>query len=682
MTPNPADALRQAEDYIRAGRIDIARSVLINYIKVNPNSEQAWLLLSAAVTDPKQKIDCLQRVLKINPANTRAQRELPKLLRPPTDELKPTPTPPSTPAFKTLFEAPVAPPTPGVSPTPGVTPSPAAPTPVEPALPPAPTPVKTSPPAEASLTQPVHRDPELRQPRAAGSTLATIPKAEPTFIEDEPQEEKRKFSIPRWALFAAIGAGVIVCVIGALGVYLAAQNFGLPVAFASPRPTNTPAPTATPPATATAAFPTFPPTFTPTNTPTVTLTPTITLTPTLPRPDSTVLAEMDIIQQQVADLRGLTINASVPGYVIDKKKVRETLEELYLSNGGSEERVNDQARTLSALGLIKPTYDLFTNTLNGISDGLGGFYIPWTKELYVIGVSFNGVEKYIYSHEFNHALTDQHFNFNGMGVMPVCQGDAQRCQAIRGLIEGDSTLLMNQWLLQYAGPQDYRDILNYDPPSSTLPEQFPPPYAVREGAFPYGEGYRFVKYLYDRGNWAGVDKAYESLPQSTEQILHPKKYLDGEAPIVVKDAPLGEVLGGEWRLLDQNSLGEFRTYLILGYGADVAAQLSDSVAETAAAGWGGDGYQTYYNDSAGQTVLAGHWVWDTTKDAKEFNTALLQYHDARFRGLKVDRTDGECWEANNEASCVFSIGKETLWLLAPNQTVLDLALTQFPDFLQ
>jgi hypothetical protein len=166
---------------------------------------------------------------------------------------------------------------------------------------------------------------------------------------------------------------------------------------------------------------------------------------------------MDIIQQQVADLRGLAINTdNVQEYLIDQQHVRATLEELYLNSGGSREEVNEEAYVLSALGLIKPTFDLFTYSLNGISDGLGGFYTPWSQKLYVIGTKFSGLEKYIYSHEYNHALTDAHFLIRDMGVYPVCQGDQQRCAAIRALTEGDSTVLMSQWLNQYAGPQDIR----------------------------------------------------------------------------------------------------------------------------------------------------------------------------------------------------------------------------------
>ena len=612
----PPEGLRQAVEHLRAGRAEAARPLLIDYVRANPNSDQGWYLLSFAVADVKQQTECLQRALKINPANEPARARFVKLTQPPppgAPSQPPVPPPPKTPPFVS---------------TPPATPS-------QPASP------STSAPQQTSA-----------QPLSAPVKQAII----------------------------MIGAVVAVTVLFIIA-YFGVRSYQARVAATQQKGTEQIVI-----ALVTVGLPTLPPTWTATPTPTITSTPTITPTPsatgtpTLPAPETEVLAEMDKIQQEVADLRGLAIESPVSSFVIGSRKVRDVLTVLYVTNGGSEELVNDEAHTLSALGLIKPTYDLFTNTLNGISDGLGGFYVPWTEQLFVIGSRFSGVEKFVFSHEYAHALVDQHYDFDAMQVMPVCAGDEQRCDAIRALIEGDATLVMYQWLEQYAGPQDFVEIMNYIPPRGTLPEQFPPPYAVQNSNFPYTYGYDFVKYHYERGNWAEVNKIYLSLPQTTEQILHPEKYTAGEQPITVTPQPLAETLGSGWRLLKSNSLGEWMTYLLLGYGADAAAQTDDQTANEAAEGWGGDNYQTYYNDSTRETVMAVHWAWDTQADADEFWEAMLFYQDERFRGAKVDRSDGQCWEANNQASCVFQKGQAVLWLLAPNQATLDNILAQHPDF--
>jgi hypothetical protein len=193
-------------------------------------------------------------------------------------------------------------------------------------------------------------------------------------------------------------------------------------------------------------------------------------------------------------------------------------------------------------------------------------------------------------------------------------------------------------------------------------------------------GYEFVKYLYDRGNWAGVNQAYTTLPDSTEQILHPEKYLKGEKPIDVIDPPLNDILSGDWRELRKDVLGEWTTYLILGYGADQAAQQEDAVAAKAASGWGGDAYQAYASDSTGEIVLAAHWMWDSQTDANQFHQSMLDYLDKRFRGYKLAHMSGDCWEATGQTTCLFNQGSQTLWLIVPGAEMIEPVLSHYPDF--
>ncbi len=662
--------LQQAAIHLRAGQKDAARDVLIEFVRRNPAAEDGWLMLSLALTDPKQQADCYKRVLQLNPNNTEARDRLKNLTQPPP------PAPNPTEKKVSPFQA-------------GVLEEHLAASPPKPAPPPAPVPSVPSSLPNSPID--VEWRPEATLPPSPSDNAGG---PEPAPARSQAVSERQPGGViqpaPRRAQAGGLSSGLKGLIIfGALAVctasiVLSVAAYGFFTARA--RATATAQMIV---ALATVSYPTLPPTWTATATPTLTATPTITATPsrtlapTPPPPDPTVAANMDILQREVADVRGLAIKSDVQRYVIDRKLVRGALEDLYLSHGGSREEVADEAHILSALGLIKPTYDLFTNTLNGISDGLGGFYTPWTKQLYVIGEDWTGLERFIYSHEYDHALTDMHFDIAGLGVYPVCQGDEQRCDAIRALVEGDATMLMQLWFQQYATPQDFRDIsnpANYWRGNTTLPEQFPPPYAVQEAMFPYIEGLEFVEYLYARGNWAEVNRAYRALPQSTEQILHPQKYLDREAPIKVEPPSLEGAIGAEWRLLKTNSLGEWMTFLLLSYGADKPAQVGERTGERAAAGWGGDAYQVYYNDGTGDTMMAVQWVWDTQADADEFKEAMLFYQDERFRAAKVNRSNGDCWEANNQASCLFARGQETLWLLAPNQTILNNILARYPNF--
>ena len=592
MSSSIPQTLQRAAAYLRAGKPQLARPLLIEVVRQQPNSEEGWLLLSQAVTEQQQKIDCLQRVLRINPGNVEAQARLRQLFSPPEEHVAPIVAPPP----------PVAPP-------------------------PAPPPTRS-----AEVAPPKRSDMDILRAAAVSRPSAK-------------RKSKARFKKSQWVMIGIAAFGVVALIGIALVLLLSsgaapADRSAAPAVAiaASATPTRTPQPSPTERR--------LPPTWTPTPTPAPTSTRTATPFPTL---NPTLLANMDKIEEQVADLRGLPIGDEVPRVLIRREAVEQTLRQMLIEQGYAE-TLADQARSLSALGLIKPTYDLFKYAMNGLADNVGGFYIPWLKQLFVIGTRFGGVERFVFAHEFDHALTDQYFDIGALGVYPDCLGDEQRCAAIRALVEGDATLLMQQWWRQYAGPQDYQDILRYRPPSQTLPEDYPPPYVSRDLEFPYLAGLKFVESLYKRGNWAEVNRAYENLPDSTEQILHPEKYVADEQPIEMAAPPLTDTLGADWRLIDDNVLGEWTTYLILNAGADLAAQIDDDDALKATQGWGGDHYQVYYNDVISQTVLAAEWVWDTPRDAAEFKSAMLKHLGERFRGAKIDRAAGDCWESNQQTS--------------------------------
>jgi len=637
------EELRQAGKLIRAGRSAEARPVLARYLQQHPDSEEGWLLLSMVLRDRAQQIDCLERVLKINPGNGLARERLAQ--------------------FRVAAQAPPA--------------APAAP-PFEERPGPAPQVVSSKPSTPAPVAQVSLAQGKLAWP-APGAKLERPgrPGAQPgkpgtASSSASPEAKPRRGARVLWI------ALLVLLTLAALGVV---GFVGLSFLQTLQPPPGVPAGGGTP-LGGQPLPPSWTPTLTATNTPVPSATPTPTLTPspTLAPPEPTMAALMQRIETEVSDIRGLESQGPVTHYVVSRSAVRPILEGNFLANGGSREVIDDQARVLSALGLIKPTYDMYTNALNGLTDSLGGFYFPWSKELYVIGSYFGGVEHFIYSHEFAHALVDQHYDIGAQGVYPECLSNADRCQAIQALVEGDATLVMGLWLNQYAGPKDYQDIQNYVAPQSTLPEQYPPPYAVLDGQFAYLAGLEFVQSLHARGNWPEVNKAYTRWPESTEQILHPEKYRAGEKPQVIVAPALDSALGEGWRKLAEDTLGEWTTYLLLGYGADAEAMLEDDVALSAARGWGGDRYQVYYQDEAEGTALAAVWGWDSAQDASQFQRALTEHLGARFREARLSSTTGTCWQVNQQSACVYLAGRQVLWLLAPDQGTLDLMRAAYPSF--
>jgi hypothetical protein len=109
-----------------------------------------------------------------------------------------------------------------------------------------------------------------------------------------------------------------------------------------------------------------------------------------------------------------------------------------------------------------------------------------------------------------------------------------------------------------------------------------------------------------------VDKMYASPPRSTEQVLHPEKYLAGELPRPVADPkpPVG------YTLATSDTLGEHAASILF------ARCLEDrGAAERAAAGWAGDRYGVFVGP---ERRLAVAWIsaWDSERDAEEAEAAL------------------------------------------------------------
>jgi hypothetical protein len=58
----------------KGGQKRVAAGLLTRSVQLNPNNEAAWLWLSGVLEDPHQVAFCLQSVLRLNPANERAQK--------------------------------------------------------------------------------------------------------------------------------------------------------------------------------------------------------------------------------------------------------------------------------------------------------------------------------------------------------------------------------------------------------------------------------------------------------------------------------------------------------------------------------------------------------------------------------------------------------------------------------
>ncbi len=76
-----ASQLHQAVELAQAGRREEARQLFLSYLQTNPDHEVAWLWLASVAVTQAEYQHALNQVLRINPANERAQRLLDEFQR-------------------------------------------------------------------------------------------------------------------------------------------------------------------------------------------------------------------------------------------------------------------------------------------------------------------------------------------------------------------------------------------------------------------------------------------------------------------------------------------------------------------------------------------------------------------------------------------------------------------------
>jgi len=385
-----------------------------------------------------------------------------------------------------------------------------------------------------------------------------------------------------------------------------------------------------------------------------------------------VQAQMELIQRQVIQGRGLDPNGEFSRNLFTSDQLRQRVLDDFLQDYSPEEAQKD-AITLAAFGLLDPGYDLYNLYIALLNEQIAGFYDNETKEMVIVqGKGFGGSERLTYAHEYVHALQDQNYDIrDGLNYSSeACEDTSERCAAIQALLEGDASLSELNWFKEHASSQDQSDIFDfYDEFKSPILDSSPA-FLSEDFIFPYEEGLAFVEYLHDRGGWEAVDQAYANLPVSTEQILHPEKY-PADTPLPVNLPEVEALLGDGWEEYDRGVMGEWYTFLILAYGEEAGARQKEKDAARAAEGWGGDAYMVYYHPEDQTTVMVLTTVWDSASEAKEFFNAFRDYAKDRFGRPRENRSGSLAWEGAEEQHTLHIAEAQTIWILAPDADLAD-----------
>jgi hypothetical protein len=367
----------------------------------------------------------------------------------------------------------------------------------------------------------------------------------------------------------------------------------------------------------------------------------------------------DELQNEVAEIGGVAFQRTVPLEYLDRRELAAYLQEV-LASEYPPARAEADARMLVAFGLLEPGTDLRILRARLLEENIAGFYDdrPGRKRLYAVSADrrLTPANQLILAHELRHALQDQYMDTHAVLSDSIGDFDDRRL-ALLALLEGDATLLMERYLMRRipGGEELGEDLGGLSMP--TPPVEGAPPVLRDQLVLPYTAGLDFARSLWQRGGWGAIRSAWERPPKSTEQVLHPTKYVSDEVPrsVVLTYAP------PRGRVVSEGVLGEILVRTLLG----------DEASPEAAAGWGGDAFRVW--DLSGKTLLVWRVMWDTTADGSEFARAFRERLTAS-QGVGVRRGRFEVFGKGGWRFAIAEGSAETLLASSDDDQALQSAL--------
>jgi hypothetical protein len=317
------------------------------------------------------------------------------------------------------------------------------------------------------------------------------------------------------------------------------------------------------------------------------------------------------INGQVQAIRGLDELKPIIAKTIGRDELADVLQESFARDYPPKRMAADEI-LYKALGLLPDDAKLGEVYLDLLESQVAGLYDPTTDSLYVVSKEggVGPVERFFYSHEYDHALQDQHFDLEKF--QKDAEGNADRLMARQALLEGDAYLTMTLWLQANMKPAEVGEIFaQANDPEVQAALQRIPPIVQAQILFAATQGTFFAMAEHGNGGFAAIDADFADPPESTEQIMHPEKWTAREAPIAV-DLPddLAAKMGKGWTVGLEDTWGEHQLGIWLGGAAQAAA----------AEGWGGDRI-TLLQGPADTWAVAWRTAWDSESEAAEFETA-------------------------------------------------------------
>jgi hypothetical protein len=320
-----------------------------------------------------------------------------------------------------------------------------------------------------------------------------------------------------------------------------------------------------------------------------------------PAPDPEFLQAADDVLQQMSQILHLPILEPLKKSLRSKQEIRDYLIREEDQDKDESQRYADR-KALEAFGLIPKDFPLDSFMLQVLTDQVAGLYDPKAKEFYIASWIKPDEQREVMSHELTHALEDQSFHIDRWIKAARPNDDAE--MARDAVSEGTAMAAMVDYALRddKIGVRDLSDItvlmrssaleeMNKDPNLVKAP-----PYIRDALLFPYLYGASFAQqFLKTHTGWSDLHLVFQNPPVSTQQIMHPELYLGNIVPQTITLPEWKSVVPSDWKLIEENVMGEFGLEEILK--RFIGAQRADALSPA----WTGDRYAVFEDAKTRQT---------------------------------------------------------------------------------
>lgn len=324
-------------------------------------------------------------------------------------------------------------------------------------------------------------------------------------------------------------------------------------------------------------------------------------------PSDAVIAELvDSLRPGVERAAGMRFKTTPRSAMRSKEQVRAYLTRK-LRDELPPERVKGIEAAYRLIGLLPDSVKLESLLIDLYTEQVAGYYDPDSTTLFGVTGADRAQLRLVLAHEMVHALQGQYLRLDSI-MKDIRSND--RLAAAQAVLEGQATLVSIRVLSPdidvTASPEfwnDYRAMISQQ--QSSMPVFARAPLIIRETLlFPYLDGAEFMR-------WWSTSPLRDTVPYgprmpvSTEQVLHPDRYLAHDMPVPVRftdgRAPMYEDMLGELEIRVLQAQQRGRDAVVPGAGA---------------IGWGGDRYRVY--DTPHGPALVWYIAWDDVRAGERF----------------------------------------------------------------